>query len=64
MTIAASVAARCLFEVLFDRLVVAPTAPGTPARDFSAYTVTFDGQALEVGATVEAAPGVRLTRRA
>jgi len=51
-------------HALFDRLVVAPTAPGTPARDFSAYTVTFDGQALEVGATVEAAPGVRLTRRA
>ena len=51
-------------HALFDRRVVAPTAPGTPARDFSAYTVTFDGQALEVGATVEAAPGVRLTRRA
>ena len=51
-------------HALFDRLVGAPTAPGTPARDFSAYTVTFDGQALEVGATVEAAPGVRLTRRA
>lgn len=64
MTIAASVAARCLFEVQFDRLVVKPTAPGTPARDFGAYSVTFDGQALTVGETVDAAPGVRLTRRA
>jgi len=50
-------------HALFDRLVVTPTAPGTPARDFSAYTVTFDGQALEAGASVQAAPGVRLTRR-
>ena len=50
-------------HALFDRLVVSPTAPGTPARDFSAYAVTFDGQPLEAGATVEAAPGVRLTRR-
>ncbi|MCK6426529.1 MAG: type I-C CRISPR-associated protein Cas7/Csd2 [Burkholderiaceae bacterium] len=50
-------------HALFDRLVVTPTAPGTPARDFSAYAVTFDGKQLEVGATVEAAPGVRLTRR-
>ena len=50
-------------HALFDRLVVTPTAPGTPARDFSAYAVTFDGKQLEAGATVEAAPGVRLTRR-
>lgn len=50
-------------HALFDRLVVAPTAPGTPARDFSAYTVTFDGQPLDAVATVQAAPGVRLTRR-
>ncbi len=51
-------------HALFDRLVVTPTAPGTPARDFGAYSVTFDGQALTVGETVDAAPGVRLTRRA
>jgi CRISPR-associated protein Csd2 len=51
-------------HALFDRLTVAPTAPGTPARDFSAYSVTFDGQALAVGDSVAAAPGVRLVRRA
>ena len=51
-------------HALFDRLVVTPTAPGTPARDFGAYSVTFDGQALTVGETVDAAHGVRLTRRA
>lgn len=49
-------------HALFDRLVVAPTAPGTPARDFSAYVVTFDGQPLAPGATVPAAQGVKLTR--
>ena len=51
-------------HALFDRLTVAPTAPGTPARDFSAYSVTFDGQTLAVGESVTAAPGVRLIRRA
>lgn len=50
-------------HALFDRLVVAPTAPGTPARDFAAYAVTFDGAALDPGCTVQAAPGVMLTRR-
>lgn len=51
-------------HALFDRLVVTPTVPGTPARDFSAYSVTFDGRALAVGESVEAVPGVRLIRRA
>jgi CRISPR-associated endonuclease/helicase Cas3 len=37
--------------------------PGGPARDFSAYSVTYDARALAVGETLEAAPGVRLTRR-
>lgn len=32
-------------------------------RDFSAYSVTFDGTAVEVGQSVPAAPGVTLTRR-
>jgi len=50
-------------HALFDRLVVAPRAPGTPARDFAAYAVTFDGQALAVGDSVEVASGVKLTRR-
>ena len=51
-------------HALFDRLTVTPAAPGTPARDFSAYSVTFDGQALAVGESVVAVPGVRLIRRA
>ncbi len=35
----------------------------TPARDFGAYSVSFDGKALGVGETIEAGPGVKLTRR-
>jgi CRISPR-associated protein Csd2 len=35
----------------------------TPARDFGAYSVTFDGKALGIGETLEPAPGVTLTRR-
>jgi len=50
-------------HALFDRLMVAPTAPGMPARDFGAYAVTFDGQALDVGQALAAAPGVTLRRR-
>lgn len=50
-------------HALFDRLVVTPKAPGTPPRDFDAYAVTFDGQALAVGDSVEVASGVKLTRR-
>jgi CRISPR-associated protein Csd2 len=48
---------------LFDRLKVTPTEPGTPARDFGAYAVTFDGQPLAIGETLQAAPGVKLVRR-
>lgn len=49
---------------LFDRLVVARDA-GTagPARDFGAYSVTFDGRSLALGERTEAAPGVTLIRR-
>lgn len=50
-------------HALFDRLTVAPIAPGTPARDFGAYTVLFDGQPLAPGQSVPAATGVTLTRR-
>jgi CRISPR-associated protein Csd2 len=51
-------------HALFDRLTVARTGDaGTPARDFAAYSVAFDGQALAVGESVQAAPGVTLTRR-
>lgn len=48
---------------LFDRLVVTPTKTGTPAREFSDYTVAFDGQPLAVGQHRVAAPGVTITRR-
>ncbi len=50
-------------HALFDRLVVTPAAPGTPARDFAAYAVTFDGQALDVGQRLAVTPGVTLHRR-
>jgi len=48
---------------LFDRLKVQPTEPGSPARSFDAYAVTFDGQTLAVGQSLDAATGVKLTRR-
>lgn len=49
---------------LFDCLVVGRQGDAdAPARDFGAYSVSFDGKALSVGETVEAAPGVKLTRR-
>ncbi|MEY4750424.1 MAG: hypothetical protein RIQ60_2638 [Pseudomonadota bacterium] len=50
-------------HALFDRLVVSPTTPGTPARDFNAYAVSFDGQAFAPGQVLQVAPGVTLTRR-
>ncbi len=51
-------------HMLFDRLTVGRNGdPNTPARDFGAYSVSFDGKALGVGETIEAAPGVKLTRR-
>ena len=51
-------------HALFDRLVVKPMeSAGTPARDFAAYAVTFDDKPLAVGETLQAAPGVKLTRR-
>jgi CRISPR-associated protein Csd2 len=51
-------------HMLFDRLVVSRTGdPDTPARTFGAYSVSFDGKPLSVGDTIDAAPGVKLTRR-
>ncbi|GAB4039031.1 MAG: type I-C CRISPR-associated protein Cas7/Csd2 [Rubrivivax sp.] len=51
-------------HALFDRLVVAPrTHTAGPARDFGAYSITFDGRPLAIGERLEAAPGVTLTRR-
>lgn len=49
-------------HALFDRLLVQAVGDG-PARDFSAYSVTFDGKTLNAGESVAAAPGVTLTRR-
>lgn len=53
-------------HALFDRLAVARADGGgdDPARDFGAYSVTFDGRALGLGESVEAGTGVKLTRRA
>jgi CRISPR-associated protein Csd2 len=51
-------------HTLFDRLAISHKGDAnTPARDFGAYSVSFDGKALGVGETIEAAPGVKLTRR-
>lgn len=51
-------------HALFDRLTVHRSAGSEgPARDFGAYAVAFDGQALAVDAAVQAAPGVTLKRR-
>ncbi len=49
-------------HALFERLQVAPKAPGEVARGFDAYGVAFDGQGVAVGAEVQAAPGVKLRR--
>ena len=49
---------------LFDRLTVVRTGDGaTPARDFGAYSVEFDGRPLATGESIAAAQGVTLTRR-
>jgi CRISPR-associated protein Csd2 len=51
-------------HVLFDRLAVGRGGDAdAPARDFGACSVAFDGKALGVGETIEAAPGVKLHRR-
>jgi CRISPR-associated protein Csd2 len=51
-------------HVLFDRLSVGRHGDAdAAARDFGAYSVSFDGKALAVGETIDAAPGVKLIRR-
>ena len=52
-------------QSLFDRLQV-PRADDTTglARDFSAYSMTFDGPTLSANDVVDAAPGVRLISKA
>jgi CRISPR-associated protein Csd2 len=49
---------------LFDQLVIRRAGGGeAPARDFGAYSVSFQDRPLAVGDTVSVTPGVRLTRR-
>jgi CRISPR-associated protein Csd2 len=51
-------------HTLFDRITVSRSGNGnTPARDFGAYSVTFDGRALGIGEAADAGAGIRLTRR-
>jgi CRISPR-associated protein Csd2 len=51
-------------HALFDRLAISRNGDAdAPARDFGAYSVSFNDKALGVGETIEAAPGVKLTRR-
>jgi CRISPR-associated protein Csd2 len=51
-------------HMLFDRLVINRAGQAdSPARAFGAYSVSFDGKSLSVGETIDAAPGVKLTRR-
>ena len=51
-------------HILFDRLKVGRQGEASaPARDFGAYSITFNGKALDIGETVDAAPGVKLIRR-
>lgn len=49
---------------LFDRLVITPkTGRQDPPRDIGAYLIKFDGRPLAADDSIEAAPGVKLTRR-
>lgn len=50
-------------HVLFDKLQVKPIEPGAVARGFDAYTVAFEGNALQVGESVMVEEGVMLTRK-
>ncbi|MFN3885067.1 MAG: type I CRISPR-associated protein Cas7, partial [Rhodocyclaceae bacterium] len=49
-------------HALFERLTVERHGDGI-ARDFSAYSVLFDGQPVAVGQELEVAPNVKLIRR-
>ncbi len=49
-------------HALFERLTVTPREAGQVARSFGAYSVAFDGQGLDVGGQMQAAPGVTLRR--
>lgn len=49
-------------HALFERLQVQPQEASAVARSFDAYAVTFDGQSLAVGQSLQPAAGVTLTR--
>jgi hypothetical protein len=56
-------ASRTVAHHLFYSLTTARQVPvGTPVREFDGYSVSFDGGALAVGTTKDAAPGAKLTR--
>ena len=49
---------------LFDRLTVTRQGDASvPARDFGAYSIAYDGNALAPGEMVQVSPGVQLMRR-
>ncbi|NJR72115.1 MAG: type I-C CRISPR-associated protein Cas7/Csd2, partial [Gammaproteobacteria bacterium] len=48
---------------LFDRLTISPLDKNKVPRSFDAYTVLFDGKPLVMGESIEAAKGVKLTRK-
>lgn len=50
-------------HVLFDKLQVKPVEHGAVARGFDAYTVAFEGNALQVGESLMVEEGVMLTRK-
>lgn len=50
-------------HALFDRLQIRRVDTDSIARDFSAYSVAFDGAAVPVGQSLAAAPRVTLVRR-
>jgi CRISPR-associated protein Csd2 len=51
-------------HALFDRLTVVQKDEAQVARGFDAFNVEFDGAALEIGASTQAATGVNLMRKA
>lgn len=50
-------------HALFDRLKVKPHEEGGITRSFDGYSVNFDDHQVSVGQSLQAAPGVTLTRR-
>ncbi len=55
---------NALAHALFERLTVVQKDEAQVARGFDAFNVEFDGKALEIGASTQAATGVNLMRKA